>query len=153
MLPTRRILHYYYETESQISGLTVAVADCQAVRKVLMDRFESVAELEENTGLAVSSKIENNELHESLNEIDCFFEKAFFNTEANFGPLQNAIVDCTDVSHSVFYGAQTAYEEFKKAVREFGSGRKIFLAAHMARQPRSLTPKRILLRLERQQEP
>lgn len=59
----------------------------------------------------------------------------------------------TDVLQFMLYRAPTTYEGLKKGKRDFESGQKFFLAAHMARHSQPLTSKRILQKLEKRQEP
>lgn len=132
--------------------MTDEPAGYQAVNKALMERFKSFAEPQEIIHLAVASRLENNYLVRSLNEMDCPFEKAGFNNEAGLGLLRNAIMAHTDVSQFVLYRAPTTSEGLKKAVRDFVPGRKAFLAAHMARQTQPLTSKQILQRPGKRQE-
>ena len=87
---------YYYETYSQDGGLNETASDYQAVKKDLLDRFESVPEPEENIRLAVASRLDGNHLLASLNEMDRHFEKASFNTEAKFVLLRSAVMEHVD---------------------------------------------------------
>ena len=53
---------YYDATYSQNGGLNATASDYQAVKKALLDRFESVPEPEENIRLAVPSRLDANDL-------------------------------------------------------------------------------------------
>ena len=144
---------YYYETYSQNGGLNEAARDYQAVKKALLDRFESVPGPEETIRLAAASKLDADDLLGSLNEIDRRFDKAAFNAEAKFGLLRNAVMEHREVSQFVLYRAPTSYVELKKAVKDFVAGRKAFLAAQDTKQFHPPAPKHILQRPEWRQEP
>ena len=131
----------------------MTASDYQAVKKALIDRSDSVPEPEENIRLAVVSRLDGNDLLASLNEMDCRFEKASFNTEAKFGLLRSAVMEHVDVSQFVLYRSPTTYEGLKKADKDFVAGRKAFLAARDAKQSQPPIPKRILQRPDRRQEP
>ena len=144
---------YYYETYRQDGGLNETARDYGAVKKALHARFESVPEPEENIRLAVASRLDSNDLLASLNEMDRRFERASFNVEAKFGLLRSAVMEHVDVSQFVLYRSPTTYEGLKKAVKDFVTGRKAYLAARDAKQSQPQVPKRILQRPERRQEP
>ena len=101
----------------------------------------------------MASRLDSNDLLPSLNKIDRRFEKASFHVEAKFGLLRSAVMEHIDVSQFVLYRSPTTYEGLKKAVKDFVTGRKAFLAARDAKQSQPQVPKRVLQRLERRQEP
>ena len=110
------VFHYYYETYSQDGGLNETASDYQAVKKALLDRFESVPQPEENIRLAVVSRLDGNDFLASLNKMYRHFEKASFNTKARFGPLRSATMKHTDVSQFVLYRSPTMYEGLKPLI-------------------------------------
>ena len=144
---------YYYETYRQDGGLNETASDYRAVKKALHGRFGSVPKPEENIWLAVASRFDGNDLLASLHEMDPRFEKASFNTEAKFGLLRSAVMEHVDVSQFVLYKSPTTYEGLKKAVKDFVTGRKAFLAARNAKQSQPPVLKLILQRPERRQDP
>ena len=151
------IFEFYYDTYSRNWKLTDGADDYQAVKKAMIDRFESVTGSEEHIRRAVSSRLNQNDLLRSLNEMDRCFDKAAFNAEAKFGLLRNAVMAHADVAQFVYercnilYRSPGTYDELRKAIKDFDGGRKAFVAVQSLSQPQQIVPKSILQRPDRLQ--
>lgn len=138
-----------YDTYSHNGELTDEASDYQAVRKALLDRFQTVEKPEDNIRVAVASRLDHSDLSGSLNEMEGCFDKASFNAEAKFGQLRNAVMAHVDLAQFVLYRAPTSYETLNRSVEDFLEGREAFLAERPAQLFDPSAPRRILQRPER----
>ena len=140
-----------YDTYSRNGKLTDDAGDYQAVKKAMINRFESVTGPVEHIRRAVSGRLHQSDLLGSLNEIDRCFDKAAYDAEAKLGLLRNAVMEHADVAQFVLYRAPGTYEELRKAIKDFDGGRKAFAAVQSLSQPQQMVPKSILQRPDRLQ--
>ena len=130
----RDAFEFYYNTYNRNGKLTDSAGDYQAVKKAIIDRFESVTRPEEHIRRAVSSRHNQRDLLGLLNEMGRCFDKAAFNAEVKFGLLRNTVMEHADVAQFVLYRAPGTYEELRKAIKDFYGGRKAFVAVQSLSQ-------------------
>ena len=111
-----------------------------------MDKIAEPEEPEEYIRQAISACVDDQNLLGSMAKMDNCFEKAGFNTKANFVLLYKAFMEHGALVQFAVYGGSTTYHELKKTVKYFVAGRRAFQSTQVDVQSRGLIPTPILAR-------
>ena len=126
---------FYYETFAQNGLLAEDAKDFGKVKYALVERFAVPKEPEDNIRRAIAARLDYQVLIGSLREMDRWFEKAGFNSEARFGLLRNSMMQCPHLAPFAVYRGAITYKSLRTTVKDYVAGRTVFFTSKESTQP------------------